>query len=87
LGDGVVLAGQVGLADNIEVNDGVTIGAQAGVMNDVPAGRQLAWTPAIERKEALRIVGLVMRLPKIAEQLKQLTRRLERLEAAKDDKK
>jgi UDP-3-O-[3-hydroxymyristoyl] glucosamine N-acyltransferase len=87
LGDGVVLAGQVGLADNIEVNDGVTIGAQAGVISDVPAGRQLAWTPAIERKEALRIVGLVMRLPKIAEQLKQLTKRIEGLEAAKDDKK
>jgi UDP-3-O-[3-hydroxymyristoyl] glucosamine N-acyltransferase len=87
LGDGVVLAGQVGLADNIKIEDGVMIGAQAGVMNDVPAGRQLAWTPAIERKEALRIVGLVMRLPKIAEQLKQLTKRIEELEAAKDDKK
>jgi hypothetical protein len=47
----------------------------------------LAWTPAIERKEALRIVGLVMRLPKIAEQLKQLTKRIEKIEAAKDDKK
>jgi len=87
LGDGVVLAGQVGLADNIKIEDGVMIGAQAGVMNDVPAGRQLAWTPAIERKEALRIVGLVMRLPKIAEQLKQLTKRIEEIEAAKDDKK
>ncbi len=87
LGDGVVLAGQVGLADNIEIEDGVMVGAQAGVINNVPAGRQLAWTPAIERKDALRIVGLVMRLPKIAEQLKQLTKRIEKVEAAKDDKK
>jgi len=87
LGDGVVLAGQVGLADNIKIEDGVMIGAQAGVINDVPAGRQLAWTPAIERKEALRIITLTMRLPKIAEQLKQLTKRLEKLEAAKNDKK
>jgi UDP-3-O-[3-hydroxymyristoyl] glucosamine N-acyltransferase len=87
LGDGVVLAGQVGLADNIEIEDGVMIGAQAGVMNNVPAGRQLAWTPAIERKEAFRIISLVMRLPKIAEQLKQLTKRIEKFEAAKDDKK
>jgi UDP-3-O-[3-hydroxymyristoyl] glucosamine N-acyltransferase len=87
LGDGVVLAGQVGLADNIKIEDGVMIGAQAGVINDVPAGRQLAWTPAIERKEALRIITLTMRLPKIVEQLKQLIKRVEKLEAAKDDKK
>jgi len=87
VGDGVVLAGQVGLADNIELKDGVMVAGQSGVMNDVPAGQQLFWTPAIERKEALRIIGLVRRLPKIAEQLKQLTKRLEKLEAAKDDKK
>ncbi len=87
LGDGVVLAGQVGLADNIEIGDGTMIGAQAGVMSDVPAGQKFAWTPAIKAREALRIVSLVLRLPKMVEQLKQLTKRTEKLEAAKDDKK
>jgi len=86
LGDGVVLGGQVGLADNIEIGDGVMVGAQSGVINNVPSGQQLAWTPAIERKEALRTIGLIMRLPKMAEQLKQLIKRIERLEAAEDNK-
>jgi len=86
LGDGVVLGGQVGLVDNIEIGKGAMIGAQAGVMNNVPSGQQLAWSPAIERKEALRTVGLIMRLPKMAEQLKRLIKRVESLEAAEDNK-
>ena len=87
LGDGVVLAGQVGLNNNIEIGDGVMIGAQSGVVGDVPAGQKMVWTPAIKAKDAFRIVALTMRLPKMAEQLKKLTRRTERLEAAEDDKK
>jgi len=87
LGDGVVLGGQVGLADNIEIGDGTMIAARSGVMSSVPAGQQLAWTPAIKREDALRTVGLVLRLPKMAQQLKQLSKRIDKLEAAKDDKK
>lgn len=86
LGDGVVLAGQVGLADNIEIGDGTMVGAQAGVMNSIPARQKVAWTPAIKAKDAFRIVNLVMRLPKMAEQLKKLSKRTDRLEAAEDDK-
>jgi UDP-3-O-[3-hydroxymyristoyl] glucosamine N-acyltransferase len=86
LGDGIVLAGQVGLADNIQIGDGTMVGAQAGVMNSVPAGKKMAWSPALERKDALRTVGLIMRLPKIAEEFKKLGKRIEKLEAAKDDK-
>ncbi len=87
LGDGVVLAGQVGLADNIEIGDGVQVGAQSGVLDSVPAGKQLAWTPAIDKREALRVVGLALRLPKMASQVKQLSKRVEHLEASEDDKK
>jgi hypothetical protein len=35
----------------------------------------------------MRTVGLVLRLPKMAKQLKQLSKRIEKLEAAEDDKK
>jgi len=87
LGDGVVLGGQVGLADNIEIGDGTMVAAQAGVISSVPAGQKLAWSPAIKREDAMRTVGLVLRLPKMAQQLKQLSKRIEKLEAAKDDKK
>jgi UDP-3-O-[3-hydroxymyristoyl] glucosamine N-acyltransferase len=87
IGDGVVLAGQAGLVDNIEIGEGAMIGAQAGVMNNVSAGQKLAWSPAIDYKEALRVVSNIMHLPKLAESLKQLHKRIEILEAAKDDKK
>jgi UDP-3-O-[3-hydroxymyristoyl] glucosamine N-acyltransferase len=86
LGDGVILAGQVGLVDNIEVGNGTMVGAQAGVINDVPAGQKLAWTPALEWNEAMRIMALTRRLPSMAGQLKEINKRLEELEAAKDHK-
>jgi len=86
LGDGVVLGGQVGLADNIEIGDGTMIGAQSGISHSVAAGQQLMGSPALEKREAFRIFGLWRRLPKMAEQLKQLHKRVERLEAAEDDK-
>jgi UDP-3-O-[3-hydroxymyristoyl] glucosamine N-acyltransferase len=87
LGDGVVLGGQAGLVDNIEIGDGVIIGAQSGVTHNVAAGQQILGSPAMEGKEALRVFGLIRRLPKLAEQLKQLIKRIEELEAAKDNKK
>jgi len=87
LGDGVVLGGQVGLADNIEIGDGTMVAAKSGVINNVPAGQKLAWTPAIKREDAFRTIGLVLRLPKMAQQLRQLGKRIEKLEAAEDDKK
>jgi len=86
LGDGVVLAGQVGLADNIEIGDGVMIGAQAGVMSSVGPGERLAWTPALNIKEAARVVAHILRLPKLSQELKRLTAKVDRLEAAENDK-
>lgn len=85
LGDGVVLAGQVGLADNIEIGAGTMVGAQSGVMSSVSGGQKLAWTPAVDVKEAVRIVAYLFRLPKFAQQLKRLTAKVEKLEAANDD--
>jgi UDP-3-O-[3-hydroxymyristoyl] glucosamine N-acyltransferase len=63
------------------------VAAQAGVIGNIPAGEKVAWTPAIKAREAFRLVTLTMRLPKMAEQLKKLTKRTEKLEAAEDDKK
>jgi UDP-3-O-[3-hydroxymyristoyl] glucosamine N-acyltransferase len=84
LGDGVVLAGQVGLADNIEIGAGTMVGAQAGVMSTVGPGQKLAWSPALEVREAARVVAHVLRLPKLSQELKQLAAKVKELEAAKD---
>lgn len=87
LGDGVVLGGQVGLRDHIELGNGVMVGAQAGVNKSVPDGLKMAWTPAYEWTEGMKIMTLTRRLPKMAEQLKQLSDRIKELEVAKDDTK
>lgn len=86
IGDGVVLAGQAGMVDNIEIGAGTIVGAQAGVINNVPAGQKLAWTPALEWNNAMRAMALMRRLPKMAEQLKEMNKRLEELEAAENNK-
>jgi len=86
LGDGVVLGGQVGLADNIEIGDGAMIGAQSGVHDSIAGGQQFAGSPALEKRESFRIYGLLRRLPKMAKQLKQLSKRIESLEAAENNK-
>ena len=86
IGDGVVLGGQVGVSDNIEIGQATMVGAQSGIMSSVGARQQLLWSPAIDMKQALRVIGSVMRLPKLVEQLKQLSKRIEKLESAKDDK-
>jgi UDP-3-O-[3-hydroxymyristoyl] glucosamine N-acyltransferase len=86
IGDGVVLAGQAGLADNIEIGDSAMVGAQSGVARDIAGGQQVIGSPANDAREMFRIFGLMKRLPKLAEQLKQLSKRLEELESAKDDK-
>jgi len=86
IGDGVVLAGQVGMADNLVIGDQVRIGARAGVMNNISAGKTVMGTPALEQAQAFRIVGELLRLPKTVKRLKQLTKRLEKLEEAENDK-
>jgi len=87
LGDGVILAGQVGIADNIEIGDGAIAGAKSGILGNVASGGQVFGTPAIDHVEEMKLIAFRRRLPKLAEQLKQLSKRIERVESAKDDKK
>ena len=62
------------------------VGAQAGVMSSVGPGERLAWTPALNVKEAVRVVAHILRLPKLSQELKRLTAKVDKLEAAKNDK-
>ena len=50
----VILAGQVGLADNVTIGEGAIIGARSGVMSDVPAGEKWFGYPAMRGREFLR---------------------------------
>ena len=51
---GVMLGGQAGVADHINVGAGAQIAAQGGVICDVPAGESWGGTPAMPHREWLR---------------------------------
>ena len=86
IGDGVVVAGHSGTVDNITVGERTIIGALSAVTHDVGADQQLFGTPATDLRGALKIISLSRRLPKLFEQVRQLTSKVKKLEASKDDK-
>lgn len=87
LGTGVVLAGQVGVSDNLSIGDGVRATAQTGVTRSVPAHTTVEGRWGRERMRVLREEALTRRLPELLEKVKELSRRVQTLEAAADDRK
>ncbi len=62
LEDGVVMAGQAGVAGHLRIGARARIGAQAGVMNNVPAGADMLGTPAQPSRHTLREWAILRRL-------------------------
>ncbi|MGA2092630.1 MAG: UDP-3-O-(3-hydroxymyristoyl)glucosamine N-acyltransferase [Sedimentisphaerales bacterium] len=85
IGDGVVLAGAVGIIDNIEIGDAAIVGARSFVIKSIEPGMHVLGSPSIEHKEALRVWAGTQRLPKLMEQVKELSARVEKLETAKNN--
>lgn len=76
VGNHVTLAGQVGVVGHISIGDNATIGAKAGVTNDVPEGATYLGQPAVPITEAKRRVLAVARLPKLAETVRELEKKV-----------
>jgi UDP-3-O-[3-hydroxymyristoyl] glucosamine N-acyltransferase len=81
-GDYVRCAGQVGIADHLHLGTGCTLGAKAGVMNDIPDGSHQIGAPSQPAKEMFRTVLHVGKLPEIIQQLKTLTAQVAELQKA-----
>lgn len=84
LGRLVVLGGQVGVRDHVTLNDGVQAAACAAISKDIPAGMTVIGQPAVEHEQFVRERAKIRRLPQMAEQLADLIKRVERLEASAD---
>ena len=80
LGSHVVVGGQAGLVDHIEIGDRVMIGAQAGVVRSIPEGQIVVGTPAAPHDVGLRAHALLLRLPELRQQLRDLAARVQALE-------
>lgn len=80
IGKHVVLAGQVGVVGHICIGDGVRVGAKSGVANSVKAKQDVSGIPAVPHKEWLKNSAHIRHLSKFREELRQLKRKVERLE-------
>ncbi len=85
IGDGVVLAGHAGVSENVKVGAGAIVAAKSGVTSNIEAGKKVFGMPARDHIETLRILGLTRRLPEMLKRLKQLSSKVEKLEAAKNN--
>ena len=85
LGRGVMLGGQVGVSDHVRIGDGARVIAQAGVPQDLAGGKTYGGAPAIEQGQYWRSVLTVQRLPELLAQLRELKKRVARIESATHD--
>ncbi len=72
LEDYVSLAGQAGLAGHLRIGKGARIGAQCGVLADVPAGETVLDSPAVPLQHAKKLMVLKMRLPDLFKRVDEL---------------
>lgn len=86
LGQYVVLAGQVGVADHVTIGSGARIGGQSGVNADVPPGVSWLGLPAQPATDKARQWAALKKLPKLLEQVRELSERIKRLESSANDK-
>ena len=86
LGNHVVLAGQVGVVDHLRIGHNVVVAAQSCVTHDIPDGAVVRGMPAEDDWEYRRQAVGIRRLPKMIEQLRALSKRVEQLESAANDR-
>jgi UDP-3-O-[3-hydroxymyristoyl] glucosamine N-acyltransferase len=79
----VLLAGQVGISGHLTIHDNAVIYAQSGIGGDVPEGAVMSGSPAFEAREWLRAITAFPKLPDLLKTVRQLEKRLERLEGAR----
>jgi UDP-3-O-[3-hydroxymyristoyl] glucosamine N-acyltransferase len=80
IGREVIIGGQVGIVDHVEIGDRAMIGSQSGIAKSVPAGEAFSGTPAMPHRLFLKTSGLIARLPQMNERLRELEKRVNKLE-------
>jgi UDP-3-O-[3-hydroxymyristoyl] glucosamine N-acyltransferase len=82
LGKNVLLAGQVGVSGHLTIHDNAIVYAQSGIGGDVAEGAVVSGSPAFERGDWLRAITAFPKLPDLLKTVRQLEKRLEKLESA-----
>ncbi len=76
----VLLAGQVGSSGHLTVHEGAIVYAQSGIGGDVEAGARISGSPAFSAGEWLRAITAFPKLPNLLKTLRDLIKRVEKLE-------
>ena len=81
--DDCVIGGQVGFGDHIRVQSGAVIGSKAGILPGKIVRAGVWWgIPIQPLDEYKRLNAHISRLPRVREELKELTERVKKLEQA-----
>ena len=86
IGNGVVFAGRAGAIDNIRIGDGAVVTVSSIATRDIPTGQTVLGTPPQDMNREMRCTAVYQRLPELAKDVKRLNKKIEKLEAAKDNK-
>lgn len=76
IGNNVVLGGQAGITDHIDIGDNAMVAAKGGVTKSVPSNTIMSGIPARPHHLSKRLVAYIDNLPKMAEKLDELEKRL-----------
>lgn len=80
IGSRVILAGQAGVAGHLKIGDDVVLTAKSATSHDIPAGKVISGIPAFDNKDWLRSTAAFRRLGEMYRLLKDLEKRLLKLE-------
>jgi len=76
VGNNVVLGGQAGITDHVEIGDNVMVAAKGGITKSVPPNTIMSGIPARPHHLTKRLVAYIDNLPKMAEKLNELEKKL-----------
>ena len=80
IGQRVILAGQVGIAGHLRVGNDVVITAKSATSHDVENGKIFSGIPAFDNREWLRSTAAFRRLGEMAKTIRDLERRIAKME-------
>lgn len=81
IGKNCIFAGQVGSVGHIEIVDNVIVGAQSGISKGISKPGTYFGSPAKEIKTTLKLEAHIRSLPKYLEKIKELEKKVEKLES------
>ena len=80
IGGNCFVGGQVGFAGHISVGDRCSIGAKSGIMSNVDNDSRIVGSPAMDAKLFMKNYVYFRKLAHLAEQMKELEKRIKELE-------